>query len=320
MGIDASVVFQCRACRALVVADELARATDGVRAGLACSACGVTTWLPLVGSSRSAARGYPSSSTLAPPDGVDAGSSSGDGGLLAPLSSIDRRDEASGALPSPAALPPATEPTAATREPLAAPTETTAPTTAPAATSAPTVATASTVTTGSTETVTRASTAAPPGAPTAAALGVAPPAGPWSEQLRARVLARWGSLGEVSAAQSGLAARLDRLARGPWNEEAEHKALLETASMTGELAFVGARYRAVLDVVRDDPRARAGQQELLKLALATMKNAPDLASTNPERRGGVYAALVIFAALLLVGGASYFVMLLARTLEDVGNL
>jgi hypothetical protein len=297
MGIDAAVVFQCGACRALVVAGELARATDGVRAGLACSACGVTTWLPLRGSGQTAERSPVASSALAPPDGVDA--------PFTPFAPA-----AAPAAPPPAAtdgLTPPSMPVDDDDGPLAPPSA------ADERRDAPLPAAMTRADEGA---VDRSATL-PPVSATTTTLA---PGSPWSEGVRARVLARWDSLGDVSAAQSALAGRLEQLVRGNWNDESEHKTVLKAASMTGELAFVGARYRAVLDVIRDDPRARAAQQELLTLAMATMKGAPDLASTNPGRRSGAYVALVAFAALLLVGSAGYFVMLLARTLEDLGNL
>jgi hypothetical protein len=134
------------------------------------------------------------------------------------------------------------------------------------------------------------------------------------------VLVRWGRLGDVTPNQVALAARLDRLARGPWNDEAEHKAVLQAASATGELAFVGARYRVVLDVIADEPRARAAQRDLLTLAMATMRGAPDLSTTTAGGRSKTYAVAVAIAGLLFVASVGYFVMLLARSLDQIGEL
>lgn len=47
-GPSARVLFQCPACRALSNTGALVVDESGARAGLACEACGVTTWLPLL--------------------------------------------------------------------------------------------------------------------------------------------------------------------------------------------------------------------------------------------------------------------------------
>jgi hypothetical protein len=137
---------------------------------------------------------------------------------------------------------------------------------------------------------------------------------------REQVLARWAQLDDHTPARAPLIARLERLATERWNDEAEHKAFLRAASVAGELAFIGARYRAVLDVIREEPRARAAQRDLLSLALATMKGAPDLSTPTPGQRSGVYIAVVVVAALLLLASAGYFVSVLATTLEQVNAL
>jgi len=112
--------------------------------------------------------------------------------------------------------------------------------------------------------------------------------------------------------------RFDKLLAGNWLVESEHKSLLKMAALAGELAFIGGRYRAVLDVVRDEPRAKAAQQELLTLAMATMTQSKDLGSAGgiPERSAGRTAAIIGLIVVFLVGGAFF-----AKTVIDtVGKL
>jgi hypothetical protein len=117
----------------------------------------------------------------------------------------------------------------------------------------------------------------------------------------ARVRARFTI--EPNAAQQGLAARFDRLLDGQWASDAEHKALLKTAAAAGELAFVGHRYRSVLDVVRDESRARSAQQELLTLAMATMstQRSDEGIDTSPSsaKVALVVLAVVVFGAVVV---------------------
>ena len=103
---------------------------------------------------------------------------------------------------------------------------------------------------------------------------------------------------EPTGAQQGLAARFDRLLDGQWASDAEHKALLKTAAAAGELAFVGHRYRSVLDVVRDESRARAAQQELLTLAMATLstQRSDEGIDTRPS---SAKVALVVLAVAVV---------------------
>ena len=58
---------------------------------------------------------------------------------------------------------------------------------------------------------------------------------------------------------------------------------------------MGGRYRAVLDVVRDEPRARAAQQELITLAMATMQPTTTTTTTS----GGAIAAKVVLAMVVI---------------------
>lgn len=121
-----------------------------------------------------------------------------------------------------------------------------------------------------------------------------------------------------STEQVTLHERFDRLLSGNWHAESEHKSLLKMAALAGELAFIGGRYRAVLDIVRDEPRAKAAQQELLTLAMATMTQSKDLGSPGgaPERSAGRTAAIVGLVVVFLIGGA-FFVK---TVIDTVGKL
>lgn len=132
--------------------------------------------------------------------------------------------------------------------------------------------------------------------------GPAPPATAlalFDDDTLARVRARFGSPTET---QAHLAERFDALLATKWSVESEHKALLKTAAAAGELAFVGGRYRAVLDVVRDEPRARASQQELLTMAMATMGSQ----RLAPVEEGTSTTRVVLGALLFIAAGGGLF--------------
>jgi hypothetical protein len=124
----------------------------------------------------------------------------------------------------------------------------------------------------------------------------------FDEDTVARVRARFAAPTET---QTHLAERFDALLATKWAVESEHKAILKTAAAAGELAFVGGRYRAVLDVVRDEPRARAAQNELLTMAMATMSSQRLAPSEEGTSRTKVALAIILF---LVVGGGLFWVV------------
>lgn len=141
-------------------------------------------------------------------------------------------------------------------------------------------------------------------APTTATATTAIATATFDDDILARVRARCPA---PEASQTHLAERFEALLTTTWAQEAEHKALLKAAAAAGELAFVGARYRAVLDTVRDEPRARAAQQELLTMAMATMSSQ----RLVPVEQGTSTAKIVMGILLFLaVGGGLFWV---ART-------
>ena len=91
---------------------------------------------------------------------------------------------------------------------------------------------------------------------------------------------------------------------GAWQSEAEHKAILKAAAAAGELAFVGGRYRAVLDVVRDEPRAKAAQNELLTLAMATMTSI----RSDPSPPSSTARTVAMFIMVVIIGGGVFMLV------------
>jgi hypothetical protein len=146
------------------------------------------------------------------------------------------------------------------------------------------------------------------------------PSDPFGDDERTRIRKKLATLPPPSSTQAALASRFDALLDGRWRVETEHKALLKAAATAGELAFVGSRYRAVLDVVRDEPRARGAQQELLTMAMATMKPLGSAVDDGPGggRRGVAAVALVVVFFVVLVVGGSMVRDVLAK-LEALGT-
>lgn len=96
---------------------------------------------------------------------------------------------------------------------------------------------------------------------------------------------------------------------GCWDDHAEHKKLVQQASLAGQLPALGVRYRAVLEVCRDEPMARRAQQEILALAMATLAPAAPVDREGPKRYLTV-AALVI--SLVSVGIMGLYLLRMMR--------
>ncbi|MBI1946098.1 MAG: hypothetical protein HYS27_10400 [Deltaproteobacteria bacterium] len=129
-------------------------------------------------------------------------------------------------------------------------------------------------------------------------------AGPFDAELRARLRERLAALPPSGGAQEELAAAFVELL-DTWQGEAAHKALLRRASAAGELAFVGQRYRAVLDVAPNDAAARRAQEEVLALAMATMSATRDLGALGEDqtvkaKRRALWAGVIAFAFVAIV--------------------
>lgn len=129
-------------------------------------------------------------------------------------------------------------------------------------------------------------------------------AGPFAADARSRLLERLAALPPANDHQRELAGAFERLL-GTWEGEAGHKELLKRASGTGELAFVGQRYRAVLDVAPNDVAARRAQGEILTLAMGALSATRDLGAlandpaARARRRNLVLTVLaLVFAGLL----------------------
>lgn len=122
----------------------------------------------------------------------------------------------------------------------------------------------------------------------------------FSVDQRERITARCQTLPPAPGAQAELAQAFERLLPA-WGSDAEHKQLLKRASMLNELAFVGQRYRLVLEEAPGDPAARRAQNEILSLAMASLSQTRDLGSPaeGSRSRAGVAAAIVLLVLALI---------------------
>ncbi len=117
--------------------------------------------------------------------------------------------------------------------------------------------------------------------------------------------------------QVALAERFNALLDEKWHDDAAHKALLKAAAAQSQLAFVGSRYGAVLQVVRDEPKAKAAQQELITLAMATMQHDKNLGEQVSMGTGSkAVAAIVVF---VVVCGIAFSVSRLFGTMSMLNN-
>jgi hypothetical protein len=152
-------------------------------------------------------------------------------------------------------------------------------------------------------------TPSPLATPTSSPPSLAPPStfGPDAPALPPDVLerirVRWPAPTDV---QAHLAERFERLLENRWSEPTEHTALVKSAAADGELAFLGQRYRAVLDVVPNEPRARAAQGELLTLATAMMTVRKVEAAPDDGASGWKVAVAV--ATFLVVGACAWWLL------------
>lgn len=150
---------------------------------------------------------------------------------------------------------------------------------------------------------------APAVALVAAAPGTLQGANGFDDDVVARISAKLLPPADDAPRQAELAARFSRLLQH-WHNETEHKQLLKAAAASDELAFIGTRYRAVLDIVRDEPRARAAQQDLIALAMANMGSTRALTTDDGASNNNVVklVAGVVLAIVTAVGigvGAQY---------------
>lgn len=141
--------------------------------------------------------------------------------------------------------------------------------------------------------------------PVAPAVMAPASAATFDDDVLARISARLAPPADDAPRQHELAGRFAKLLT-QWHSEVEHKQLLKAAAASDELAFIGSRYRAVLDVVRDDPRARTAQQELITLAMATMSTSRSLAPADEPKSNTakiVVAVVAVLVAALVFGVA-----------------
>jgi len=142
----------------------------------------------------------------------------------------------------------------------------------------------------------------------------------FSDEQRGRIEARIAKLGPATDLQRDLSTTFERLL-GQWGNEAEHKQFLKKASMVGELAFAGQRYRAVLEEAPADPQAKTAQNDILGLAMASMSHVKDMGGVagNDGSEGKKKAAAVVIllvGILLCIGIVVFLPRLLSGALGD----
>lgn len=287
-----AVVFQCCACRALGSAVDVVVAPDGARAGLVCPLCRFTSWLPAAGHHAAHHAAHHAQGGAEP--GRTTATVEGPRPLAAPAAPAPSLSPFSPTGEAASAMPPITMPSTTSMVPSM-------PSTLLAPTEAPPLPI----------------TALVPAAPRALQTTFDPDTG---ERIRARLR----QLPAPTLEQEHLRERFDELLATSWHQETGHKQLLKSASLAGELAYVGARYRAVLDVVRDEPRARAAQQELLTLAMVTMQTSKELGSLGPGSIGeskstAKTVAAVLLIVAILVGGI-VFVRLIRSSFAEMQKI
>lgn len=173
----------------------------------------------------------------------------------------------------------------------------------PPASDNPAEPSSSTATTAAAATTTTTTTTAP-----STAIAPSPAqalAGPFSDTQLSAIRERLEKLPEAVDLQVGLGERFVTLLTTRWPEATDHSQLVKAAAAAGELAFIGSRYRVVLDVVAEEPRARAAQQELLTLAMATMSG-KELSTSTPSSSAGRTAAIAVLLLIVIAGAIVVF--------------
>ena len=79
-----------------------------------------------------------------------------------------------------------------------------------------------------------------------------------------------------------------------WDDAAQHRKLVQRASLQGQLPALGVRYRTALEVRPGDPMAQRAQQEILALAMASLGPA----AANDTTRGALKRVLTLAAPLI----------------------
>ena len=97
--------------------------------------------------------------------------------------------------------------------------------------------------------------------------------------------------------QADLASHFERLLQS-WAPAEGHKAILQKASASGELAFLGGSYRAVLQAAPSDAAAKKGQSDLLALAMAQLSpNTGDIMATTSSAKNWMLAGVFLACVL-----------------------
>jgi hypothetical protein len=122
-------------------------------------------------------------------------------------------------------------------------------------------------------------------------------------------------LPEATTTQMTLRTAFEGL-RAHWDDEKAHTALVKRASIEGELAYVGQLYKALLEKNPGEPRVKQAQQEILKLAMATMNTSRELSSSSLGALDGKSSKLPqIIAGLFFVALTAVFLFVVVPKLK-----
>ncbi len=152
------------------------------------------------------------------------------------------------------------------------------------------------------------STPAPPAPLASTTSALAPPAvqspGGAIQDVRAQLVPVLDALPTPDEEQQPLDAAF-RALLPVWQDAAAHTAFLKRASATDQLAFAGQRYRAALQQMPGDERAKKAQQDLLRLAMAHLSSGMGV---EPKRGTSPWALAA--TAVLLIASIGFLVWVL----------
>ena len=137
----------------------------------------------------------------------------------------------------------------------------------------------------------------------------------FGDDARGRIHERLRKLAPAGSVQEDLSTSFERLL-AQWHSDAEHRAFLQKASLAGELAFAGQRYRAVLEEAPNDAPAKRAQGELLTLAMASMGRNKDMDMPQSATSRTALAVAVLLITVLVCGAIVVFLPRLLRADAD----
>ena len=275
------MIIQCPSCRALVSIDHALSLEDRQQVGLRCPECGVVNALQLHGTPVQDQKSFPSSAHPAPEDHA---------AVATPMAPLLERAFSDPLAPSSGdGNPPRSEWTNVVM---------------PAAGGPSMIPPAESIVTPPSE-VPFSGDPLPPssGAEKNALTGSGSAADPIRDAI--------ASVGPVDDASRPVVDALLALVPS-WDDLDAHKKLVRRAALEEQLAPLGVRYRAVMQVRPDDATSKAAQEEILAQALVRMKSAPGGSNQDLER-GKMVTKVAMAVVALLMGGAIWFMVASMRS-------